>query len=136
MFSLGDSNIYYLSRTATDMRKGFDALCGEVRRGMGRDPLSGEVFIFYNSSHTRLKLLHWERGGFVIYHKRFEQGILSLPEFDTETGGYSLSWRELMLMVEGVSLRRIRLRKRFDVPLKHSVKNTTNHSVSSCHSAW
>ena len=132
MFSLGDSNIYYLSRTATDMRKGFDALCGEVRRSMGRDPLSGEVFIFYNSSRTRLKLLHWERGGFVIYHKRFEQGILSLPKFDTETGGYRLSWRELMLMVEGVSLRRIRFRKRFDVP----IQNSANNGVNSCYSAW
>ena len=132
MFSLCDSNIYYLSRTATDMRKGFDALCGEVRRSMGRDPLSGEVFIFYNASRTRLKLLHWERGGFVIYHKRFEQGILSLPEFDTKTGGYRLSWSELMLMVEGVSLRRIRLRKRFDVP----VQNSANNGINSCYSAW
>ena len=58
MFSLGDSHIYYLSREATDMRKGFDSLCSEVRRSLGRDPLSGEVFIFYNSSRTRLKLLH------------------------------------------------------------------------------
>ena len=136
MFSLGDSHIYYLSREATDMRKGFDSLCGEVRRSLGRDPLSGEVFIFYNSSRTRLKLLHWERGGFVIYHKRFEQWILSLPKFDTETGGYMASWRELMLMVEGVSLERIRLRKRFDLPLRYSVENITNYSVNSCYSAW
>lgn len=136
MFSLGDSHIYYLSREATDMRKGFDSLCGEVRRSLGRDPLSGEVFIFYNSSRTRLKLLHWERGGFVIYHKRFEQGILSLPKFDTETGGYRVSWRELMLMVEGVSLERIRLRKRFDLPPKYNVRDITNHSVNSCYSAW
>lgn len=136
MFSLGDSHIYYLSREATDMRKGFDSLCGEVRRSLGRDPLSGEVFIFYNSSRTRLKLLHWERGGFVIYHKRFEQGILSLPKFDTEAGGYRLSWRELMLMVEGVSLERIRLRKRLDLPLNQSAKNITNHNVNSCYSAW
>ena len=114
MFSLGNSHIYYLSREATDMRKGFDSLCGEVRWSLGRDPLSGEVFIFYNSSRTRLKLLHWERGGFVIYHKRFKQGILSLPKFDTEAGGYRVSWRELMLTAEGVSLERIHLRKRFE----------------------
>ena len=132
MFSLGDSHIYYMSRVSTDMRKGFDSLCGEVRRSLGRDPLSGEVFIFYNASRTRLKLLHWERGGFVIYHKRFEQGILSLPKFDTAAGGYSVSWRELMLMVEGVSLSRVRLKKRFDFPLK----NNANHSVNSCYSAW
>lgn len=136
MFSLGDSHIYYLSREATDMRNGFDSLCGEVRRSLDRDPLSGEVFIFYNSSRTRLKSLHCECGGFVIYHKRFEQGILSLPKFDTETGGYMVSWRELMLMVEGVSLERIRLSKRFDLPLRYSVENITNHSVNSCYSAW
>ena len=123
MFSLGDSEIYYLSRTATDMRKGFDALCGEVRRGMGRDPVSGEVFIFYNSNRTRLKLLHWERGGFVIYHKRFERGILTLPRTDTREGGYRVTWRGLVLMVEGVELERIRPRKRYDISLKNSVNN-------------
>lgn len=123
MFSLGDSEIYYLSRTATDMRKGFDALCGEVRRGMGRDPVSGEVFIFYNSNRTRLKLLHWERGGFVIYHKRFERGILTLPRTDTREGGCRVTWRELVLMVEGVELERIRPRKRYDISLKNSVNN-------------
>lgn len=123
MFSLGDSEIYYLSRTATDMRKGFDALCGEVRRGIGRDPISGEVFIFYNSSRTRMKLLHWERGGFVIYHKRFERGILTLPRRDTREGGYRVSWRELVLMVEGVELERIRPRKRYDISLKNNVNN-------------
>lgn len=123
MFSLGDSDVYYLSRRATDMRKGFDALCGEVRRGMGRDPVSGEVFIFYNSSRTRLKLLHWERGGFVIYHKRFERGILTLPRLDVGDGGYRVMWRELVLMVEGVELERIRPRKRYDISLKHSVNN-------------
>lgn len=124
MFSLGDSEVYYLSRTATDMRKGFDALCGEVRRGMGRDPISGEVFIFYNSSRTRLKLLHWERGGFVIYHKRFERGILTLPRIEAREGGYRVTWRELVLMVEGVELERIRPRKRYDISLKNSVNNT------------
>lgn len=88
------------------MRKGFDALCGEVRRGMGRDPVSGEVFIFYNSSRTRLKLLHWGRGGFVIYHKHLERGILTLPRVEAREGGCRVTWRELVLMVEGVELER------------------------------
>lgn len=45
-----------------------------------------------------------------------------------------------MLMVEGVSLERIRLRKRFDLPPKdsanHGIRNVANHSVNSCYSAW
>jgi transposase len=67
MFSLNESHCYYLSTDSCDMRKGFDALCGAVRSDMGRDPLSGEVFIFMNHPRTTIKLLHWERGGFVLY---------------------------------------------------------------------
>lgn len=106
------------------MRKGFDSLSCEVRRGMGRNPLSGEVFIFYNTNRTRLKLLHWERGGgFMIYHKRFERGILTLPRLDAREGRYWLTWRELVLMVEGVELKRIRPRKRYDISLKNNVNS-------------
>lgn len=37
---------YYLSGQAADMRKSYDELSGLVRQGLGRDRLSGEVFIF------------------------------------------------------------------------------------------
>jgi len=121
--ALEDSDVYYLSRTPTDMRKGFDALCGSIRRGLGRAPVSGDVFIFCNSSRTRLKLLHWELGGFVLYHKRFERGILTLPRLDVGAGGYRVTRRALAPMVEGVELERIRPRKRYGISLKYSVNS-------------
>ncbi len=114
MFSLNESHRYYLSVCSTDMRKGFDALCGVVRSQMGRDPLSGEVFIFLNRSRTTIKLLHWERGGFVLYHKRLERGCFSLPVFDKNSRSYVLRWADLVLMVEGISLEKVRYQKRFE----------------------
>lgn len=115
MFCLGDdSTVYYLSRSSTDLRKGFDSLCREVRTGMGRDPYSREVFIFYNSVRTRIKLLRYERGGFVLYHKRLDRGTLTLPAFDSCGGGFRITWRQLVLMVEGVSLQRLRCRRRLE----------------------
>jgi transposase len=96
------------------MRKGFDALSGVVRRDMGRDPLSGEVFIFMNRSRTTIKLLHWERGGLVLYHKRLESGRFSLPVFDEKSRCYHLSWRDLVLIVEGISLEKVQRQKRFE----------------------
>lgn len=36
-------------------------------------------------------ILHTYRGGFVIYHKRFERGVLTLPCFDEQTGGYRVA---------------------------------------------
>lgn len=118
MFSLNESHHYYLCSTSVDMRKGFNSLCGVVRSFMKRDPLSGEVFVFINKPRTRIKLLHWERGGLVIYHKRLESGNLSLPIFDMATGSYHMSWCDLVMMVEGVSFKDVTRKKRYNFPVK------------------
>jgi transposase len=110
MLSLSSSSRYYLYRHQTDMRKGFDGLSGLVREGLGKDPLSGDVFIFFNRRRTQVKLLLWEHDGFSIYHKRLERGTYELP-----TGASSeLQSEELMLILQGISLKSVRKRKRFD----------------------
>ncbi len=93
------------------MRKGFDGLSGLVREGLSQDPLSGDVFIFFNKRRTQVKLLLWERDGFSIYHKRLERGTYELPE----KASSELRSNELMLILEGISLKSVRRRKRFDV---------------------
>lgn len=118
MFNLNDSLLYYLCSRPVDMRGGFDSLCGVVRSFMGRDPLSGEVFVFINKSRTRIKLLHWERGGLVLYHKRLESGKLGLPKVNPLTGHYHLSWYELVLMIEGISPKDIIQKKRYNIPVR------------------
>jgi len=118
MFGLNASLQYYLCPFSCDMRKGFDALCGVVRHDMGRDPVSGEVFIFMNRSRTTLKLLHWERGGFVLYHKRLESGRFKLPVFNSKTRSYILRWTDLFLMVEGISLDKSYYEKRYEIESK------------------
>ncbi|MDR0750062.1 MAG: IS66 family insertion sequence element accessory protein TnpB [Tannerellaceae bacterium] len=102
---------YRLCPSSQDMRKGFDVLSGVVRSDMGRDPLTGEVFIFMNRSRTTIKLLHWERGGLVLYHKRLEKGRFSLPVFYGKSRCYHLLWRDLVLMVEGLSPEKVRRKK-------------------------
>jgi len=113
MFSLNDSLRYYLCSMPTDMRKGFDGLCGEVRGSMGREPTCGEVFVFYNRDRTLIKLLHWERGGYVIYHKRLERGSFHFPKFDSASGSYRIFWHDLVLIVEGISITAMRRKKRY-----------------------
>jgi len=57
MLSISPNQRYFLFRTATDMRKGFDGLSGLVRSQMKKDLLSGDVFIFINKRRDRIKLL-------------------------------------------------------------------------------
>ena len=96
------------------MRKGFNALCGVVRSQMKRNPLSGDVYIFINHNRTTIKLLHWERGGLVIYHKRLEAGRFAIPKLNSDNNSYSILWTELVMMVEGISKREIKQKKRFE----------------------
>ena len=81
---------------------------------MGRDVRNGDVFIFIGSSRKLMKLLHAEDGGMVMYVKRLEAGRFRLPEYNAESRTYSMEWRDLVLMVEGIKedpgqrLRRLR----------------------------
>ena len=104
---------YQLYRGAADMRKGFDGLSGLVRNELGRDPMSGEVFIFINRRRNLVKLLAWDITGYAMYYKRLEQGTFSLP---THAGGeksIALAREDMLLMLEGISLDRVRRKKRY-----------------------
>jgi len=109
MITFGPQDRFYLYREPTDMRKSFGSLCGLVRSGLDRDPLSGEVFVFINRRRTHIKLLTWDRSGFVLYYKRLERGTFERPLL----AGASLSWHQLVLMMEGITVERTRRRKRY-----------------------
>lgn len=113
MFSLSSSNSYLLYGNPCDMRKSFDALCGLVRNELGRDPMGGEVFVFLNRGRTHLKLLHWESGGLVLYYKRLEKGTFAPPA--GKGADPRLSWAQLVLMVEGITVQKSSRKPRFDV---------------------
>lgn len=115
MIAFGPAQRYFLYREPADMRKGFDGLSGLVKSRLGRDPLSGDVFVFLNRRRTHIKLLVWDRCGFAVYYKRLERGTFELP--DREKSG-RLSWGELMLMLEGIELRTVRYRRRFSLETK------------------
>ena len=100
---LNDTMRYFLCPGKTDMRKGINSLCGLVHDKMGYDVRLGDVFIFVNRSRTTMKLLHAEDGGMVLYIKRLEEGTFRLPSYDSESRSYPMEWRDLVLMVEGIT---------------------------------
>lgn len=113
MFSLSGQLQYFLYRGACDMRKGFDGLSGIVVNELGQSPTSGSVFVFINKPKNQMKLLHWERGGLVVYQKRLETGRFSIPHLADAQG--IISWPELVLMVEGVSYFGLKKKKRYEL---------------------
>jgi len=127
MLSLSSSCRYFLYRHQTDMRKGFDGLSGIVRDGLQKDPLSGDIFIFLNKRRNQVKLLLWEQDGFSVYYKRLERGTYELPSLTGSSTSVELRSDELMLIMQGISLKSVRRRKRFD-----QGKNIFQSNVNTC----
>jgi transposase len=113
MFSLTSSQQYYLYRGFTDMRKSFDGLCGLVQNHLQHNATSGEVFLFINRRRDKIKLLHWEPGGFVLYYKRLESGTFELPQYDPDKNHCLITWSDLVMMIDGIRLGSVQKRKRF-----------------------
>jgi transposase len=113
MFALSESLHYYLYNQPTDMRKSFDSLCQLVETGIRRNPMSGEVFLFINRPRNRMKLLRWEFGGFILYYKRLESGTFELPAGVPGSSSTVVHWPQLVMMIQGISLRHIHTRKRY-----------------------
>lgn len=55
------------------MQKSFEGLAGLVRNELGRDPLSGELFLFTNRRRNYVKVLFFDGSGMCIYSKKIEK---------------------------------------------------------------
>lgn len=86
----------------TDLRKGYNGLYGLVKNELGRDPLSGDLFLFVNRRRTSCKVLAWDGTGLCIFMKRLEQGRFA--SLRREGDVVQLSTSELALFIEGCEL--------------------------------
>jgi transposase len=99
-----------------DLRKSYDGLAALVREHLDRDVLDGGLFVFLNKRRNRIKLLFWDRDGFLILQKRLEVGVFSRPRrMASEGDGRSipLSAAELALLLEGIEVLQARRSPRY-----------------------
>jgi transposase len=120
MFALTAEHTFHLYNHSTDMRKSFDALSGLVRNNLDYNPISGEVFIFINKSRDKIKLLHWQGSGYILYYKRLEKGTFELPRYDASVGSITLSYAQMVMIMDGLSIKNLQKRMRY-TPLEAPV---------------
>ena len=72
----------WMASEATDMRCGFDRLAERVNAVVGENPQSGHLFVFRSRRGDRLKILVWDRDGFVLWYKRLEVGVFKMPRVE------------------------------------------------------
>ncbi|PCH61146.1 MAG: IS66 family insertion sequence hypothetical protein [Gammaproteobacteria bacterium] len=84
-----------------DMRKSIDGLSALVEQEMALSPSMAALFVFCNRGRDKIKLLCWERNGFIVWYKRLEKQRFRWPS-SHET--LSLTGQELNWLLDGFDL--------------------------------
>jgi transposase len=113
----------WLAAEAADMRCGFDRLAERVRAVIGQDPLAGHLFVFRSRRGDRLKILVWDRDGFVLWYKRLEAGVFKLPKVETGARSVELRASELAMVLDGIDVSRLKRVPRYERPVKSAEKH-------------
>ena len=87
-----------------DLRRGFEGLSALVRQDLGRDPLSGDLFLFANRRRRRAKVLFFDGTGLCVFSKRLDKGIFACLWRDATRRQLALTVSELALFIEGSEL--------------------------------
>lgn len=106
MLTLPASVRIYLAAGPVDLRKSIDGL-GAMVTERGHDVYSGHLFVFTSRRGDRVKILTWDRGGFVLYYKRLEQGRFRLPQIAADQAEVELDATKLAMLLDGIDVRRV-----------------------------
>ncbi len=107
MLSLSHCQRIFLARATVDMRKGANGLSALVRSHLGKDPLSGDAFVFVGRRRNYVKILVWDVSGFWVAAKRLECGRYAVGKRlgDRDARGCEqLSVAEVMNILEGIDV--------------------------------
>ena len=97
----------FMSDRPIDMRRGVDGLMAIVRRQWHEDVFSGHLFIFLGTRMDRLKILYWDKNGFVLYYKRLEQGRFKRPKVRDDQAAIELDSTELAMLLDGIDFAKV-----------------------------
>ena len=84
-----------------DLRRSYNGLHALVRKALGKDPMSGELFLFVNRRRTSAKVFHFDGTGLCIYMKRLSQHRFCPLWREHTDGAIELTAPELQLFLEG-----------------------------------
>jgi len=91
----------YVSLEPVDMRKSIDGLSLCVIETLEHNPQSGHLYLFRNRQGDKIKILYWDKNGFIVHYKRIERGKFKFPK-DPKDGYIEISKEQLAWLLAGL----------------------------------
>jgi transposase len=109
MLGLPPSVKIYFATELVDMRNGIDGLRAIIEQTLKQNPNDGHLFVFVGKSRDKLKILFWDKNGYVVYFKRLERGRFQLPVADERRTRVEMEAAQLAMLLDGIDLNARRL---------------------------
>lgn len=100
MIRLNSESKVYLATRPVDGRKSINGLSAFVIEEFEKNITDGSVFVFYNLARNRVRCLFWNKNGFVLYHKRLEQGKFKIS--DSKGAPFIITQQQLDWLLAGL----------------------------------
>jgi transposase len=97
-----------IGTTPIDMRKSIDGLMSIVQEELQENAYSGHLFVFVSRRCDRVKILAWDKGGFVLLYKRLEKGQFKLPHMTPDAMAVEIDATQLAMLLDGIDFGRVR----------------------------
>ena len=78
--------------------------------------MSDSLFIFRSRRRDRLKILLWDRGGFVLWYKRLETGVFKLLRAKDGARSVELRASELTMILDEIDMTKLERVPRYERP--------------------
>ena len=127
MLTIPRSVRIWIGSTPIDMRKAIDGLLAVVQEELGKDAYSGHLFVFVSRRCDRVKILAWDKGGFVLLYKRLEKGRFKLPHMDPSSMAVEIDATQLAMLLDGIDFGRVRRPEHWTPPSQ--VDRPTSHPM-------
>lgn len=111
VFGLPPSVKIYFATQLVDMRNGIDGLRALVENALKKNPLEGHLFVFVGKAKDKIKILYWDKNGFVLHMKRLERGRFQMPKVDEKRSKVEMQATELAMLLDGIDLNAKRLER-------------------------
>ena len=108
MIAISPAVRIFIATTPVDLRKSIDGLRAIVEEEIEEDAYSGHLFVFVSRRCDRVKILAWDKGGFVLFYKRLEEGRFKLPHMTPEAMAVNIDSTQLAMLLDGIDVGRVR----------------------------
>ena len=92
----------YLYSQPIDMRKSINGLSYLVSDLAHNSLQEGSLTLFYNRSRDKVKLLYWDKNGYVLLYKRLEKGRFKIIKYNEENEVVTLDNKQLSWLLAGL----------------------------------